>query len=364
MKLHASFLLPLLVSTVSAATEAPAYLFQGQKWPSNSGSPPALSPTEARLVLAQRLGISQYHDIGSVKDSAIKHINKFGGQLKSLFNDAPKDKAAELVMIVEGVSDDTAGPLLNAWSSIKPAFTISNPPSVSSTQRLAADLEEQLGKAKKCAFHDAINPFANKCWNGKSKIMHVDLSKKSKVQEKESITTSFERLTRFASQSEMNVLIILMPSSRRSSSSYGTYSKPSQKKISSRQHSEEPITEFAEKVTFHATASNSTNHTLNSRVPRFCYASLDACVASTNNCSSSGLCYKKSSDCFACSCSSGSGRGGAACQKQDISGPFWLITISSIVLVGLVSWGIGMLYSIGDEQLPGVIGAGVSSKGR
>ncbi|KAM3086107.1 hypothetical protein ACMFMG_000247 [Clarireedia jacksonii] len=360
MKLHASFLLPLLVSTVSAAPEAPAYLFQGQQWPSESGSPPALSPIEARLVLAQRLGISQYHHIGSTKDSTIKYITKFGGQIKSLFSDATTDQAAELVLIVEGVSEDTAGPLLSAWSSIQPAFTISNPPSVHSTQRLAADLEEQLGRTKKCAFHDAINPFADKCWNGKSKIMHVDLSKKSK--DWESITSSFERLTRFASRSEMNVLVILMPSSRSSSSSYGAYSKPSQKNISSRQHSEEPITEFSEKLDLHTAASNSPNNTLNIRLPRFCYASFDACVSSTNNCSSSGSCYKKSNDCFSCDCKNSTG--GAACQKVDVSGPFWLISISSIVLVGLVSWGIGMLYSIGEEQLPGVIGAGVSSKGR
>jgi hypothetical protein len=29
--------------------------------------------------------------------------------------------------------------------------------------------------------------------------------------------------------------------------------------------------------------------------------------------------------------------------------------------MGLVGWGIGMLFSIGEEKLPGVIGAGVSS---
>lgn len=56
--------------------------------------------------------------------------------------------------------------------------------------------------------------------------------------------------------------------------------------------------------------------------------------------------------------------GGPACQKKDISGPFWLIAGFTIVIIGLVSWAIGMMFSIGEEKLPGVIGAGVSSKVR
>ena len=56
--------------------------------------------------------------------------------------------------------------------------------------------------------------------------------------------------------------------------------------------------------------------------------------------------------------------GGSACHKKDVSGPFWLIAIFSIVMAGLVSWAIALMYSIGEEKLPGVIGAGVSSKAK
>ncbi|CCD44045.1 hypothetical protein ACHAO1_008914 [Botrytis cinerea] len=366
MKLSSSFLFPLLASTACAASDsALAYILDGHQKPNNLVSPPALSPNEARLVLAQRLGVSQFHDVGSVGSEAIKYINKFGGQLKSLFNDARKDRAAELVIIVEGVSEETAGSLLNSLSSIKPAFTISNPPTARTTQKLADDLELQVGKAKECTLDDAINPFADPCWNGKSKIMHLDLSKKS--EHKEFINTSYERLTKFASKAEMNVIVVLMPESRRGSGSYGSYTKPSQKKLSSRQQFEEPMAEFVDHQVQEAPTSNSSrnNNTVIKTTLPVCHASLDSCISSTNNCSSMGACYKKytsqSGDCFACMCGVDSGRGGSACQKQDISGPFWLIFISSSVLVGLVAWGIGMLYSIGDEKLPGVIGAGVSS---
>ncbi|TGO61761.1 hypothetical protein BOTNAR_0124g00130 [Botryotinia narcissicola] len=329
MKLSSSFLLPLLASTVCAASDsALAYILEGQQKPNNLISPPALSPNEARLVLAQRLGVSQFHDVGSVGSEAIKYINKFGGQLKSLFNDAPKDRAAELVIIVEGVSEETAGSLLNSLSSIKPAFTISNPPTARTTEKLSNDLE---------------------------------------LQHKEFINTSYERLTKFASKAEMNVIIVLMPESRRGGGSYGSYTRPSQKKLSSRQQFEEPMAEFVDHQVQEAPSSNSSrnNNTVIKTTLPVCHASLDSCIFSTNNCSSMGACYKKytsqSGECFACRCGRDLGRGGSACQKRDISGPFWLIFISSLVLVGLVSWGIGMLYSIGDEKLPGVIGAGVSS---
>ena len=52
--------------------------------------------------------------------------------------------------------------------------------------------------------------------------------------------------------------------------------------------------------------------------------------------------------------------GGPACQKKDISVQFWLFVGSGVVLAFLVSAGIGMLYTMGAEELPSVIGAGVS----
>lgn len=40
--------------------------------------------------------------------------------------------------------------------------------------------------------------------------------------------------------------------------------------------------------------------------------------------------------------------------------PFWLLAGFSVLMAGLVSWGIGMLLTMGNEELPSVIGAGVS----
>jgi hypothetical protein len=176
MKLSASLLLPALLGAVSAASDATVYLFQGDEWP-NTSKPPTLLPEQARLVFAQRLSISQYHGLGDASETTLSYINQFGGRRDSLFEDSTKDKAAELMIIVEGVSSKTAEPLLNEWSSINPAFTIANPPSLKANKKLFLDLHQQSGqKAHNCPLEDAINPFNEACWNGKSKVMHVDLS--------------------------------------------------------------------------------------------------------------------------------------------------------------------------------------------
>jgi hypothetical protein len=176
MRLSTGLLLPFFISAASAISDAKVYIFQGEDFP-NSSTPPTLSPEEARLVFAQRLGVSEYHGLGDASESTLSYINKFGGPQEALFQDLAQDKAAELVLIVEGISSKTAEPLLNEWLSIKPAFTISNPPSSSSNLRLARELQAQIGTTiPTCPFEDTINPFDKKCWNGKSKVMQIDLA--------------------------------------------------------------------------------------------------------------------------------------------------------------------------------------------
>ncbi|KAL8828985.1 MAG: hypothetical protein Q9170_006364 [Blastenia crenularia] len=110
-----------------------------------------------------------------------------------------------------------------------------------------------------------------------------------------------------------------------------------------------------------------------------CHSSLDKLIDATNNCSGHGLPYLKhngtsedQADCYACKCKKtvitrGDGKGvktiewaGSACSKKDVSMPFWLLAGVSIGIVATVSWGVGLLFSIGQEDLPSVIGAGVA----
>lgn len=109
-----------------------------------------------------------------------------------------------------------------------------------------------------------------------------------------------------------------------------------------------------------------------------CHSTNSSCAEATNNCSGHGYCYLKygSSDedstgnCYACQCQQtvvkkGDGTtekvqwGGSACQKRDISSPFFLIAGISVLAIMMISGAVGMLFSIGQEELPSVIGAGV-----
>ena len=110
-----------------------------------------------------------------------------------------------------------------------------------------------------------------------------------------------------------------------------------------------------------------------------CHSSHDLCVTTTNNCSGHGACFRKYTDkdlgagldCWSCGCTPtvrnlGEGQtkttywGGPACQKKDVSMPFFLLAGFTIAMVATLSWGIGLMYSIGQEDLPSVIGAGVT----
>lgn len=114
------------------------------------------------------------------------------------------------------------------------------------------------------------------------------------------------------------------------------------------------------------------------KLPALCYSSLESCADATNNCSGHGECFRKygtakgasGAECFACGCVASFEKnkttywGGAACQKEDVSSQFWILAGFSVLLMGLVGWAIGMMFSIGNEKLPGVIGAGVAPKTR
>ncbi|KAI9367418.1 hypothetical protein BJX61DRAFT_528552 [Aspergillus egyptiacus] len=111
-----------------------------------------------------------------------------------------------------------------------------------------------------------------------------------------------------------------------------------------------------------------------------CYASNASCLEATNSCSGHGVCFKKSGpegegtsgDCYACRCyetyvknEDGSERkvqwGGSACQKIDISSPFFLISGVAVAIIVTVISAISMIYSVGNTELPGVISAGVGT---
>jgi hypothetical protein len=118
---------------------------------------------------------------------------------------------------------------------------------------------------------------------------------------------------------------------------------------------------------------------LSSLVPS-CYKTNSTCSQETNNCSGRGYCYRKyiSDDetlpnCYSCKCIEEVKRdkdgaivsrvrwGGPACQKKDVSTTFWILVSITIIVFIAVSSAIAQLLSVGQEELPSVIGAGVGT---
>lgn len=112
-----------------------------------------------------------------------------------------------------------------------------------------------------------------------------------------------------------------------------------------------------------------------------CFTSQSACESATRNCTGHGQCNLKyhdadslgprgetGLDCWSCLCTkptSAAGKkttiwGGPACQKKDVSVEFWLIALFTVGMIGLVSFAIGTIWEMGSQELPSVIGAGVS----
>lgn len=102
-----------------------------------------------------------------------------------------------------------------------------------------------------------------------------------------------------------------------------------------------------------------------------CHFSKDICSKATNSCSSHGECVETSSGCWTCACapsvttnSANQNKtthwAGSACQKKDISVPFNLFFLFTLVIIIVLAWAIGLLYSIGDTELPSVLAAGVA----
>jgi len=99
-----------------------------------------------------------------------------------------------------------------------------------------------------------------------------------------------------------------------------------------------------------------------------CFLSADICVNSTNSCSGRGECLQASKagkTCFVCACSQTKTQNGKtqtwvgdACERKDISGPFVLLAGSTIVLILLIGGSLSLLAGIGDEKLPSTLTGG------
>ncbi|ETS74753.1 hypothetical protein PFICI_13237 [Pestalotiopsis fici W106-1] len=349
------FLVPALAGLAAAAeSEIEAYILRSQQ----AGSASSISSSAAQTILQQRVGYAKQLP-EDISEEDIHQIAQYG--IKSsqhLFSDAPADDLSSLVVVIKNADDAHVAGLKKAISSYGPSFTAPG------LDKLPSSYLPKV--SKQCSLEDTI-ALKSGCWRGKSAYLEYDAAKDSKALK--SLASSIGKLQ----GNTLETVVVTVPTS----------STPSE--LRRRQQSEAVLNkEFKIQTTSSESESAATKNDDQSFNPHpfvakvgaipACFTSKNSCETATANCSGHGICLNKfksdaDSSCYACHCQKtrekkGSDSiwywGGAACQKQDVSVPFWMFVGFTIFMVGAVAFSISLLFNVGEEKLPGVIGAGVS----
>ncbi|ANB12872.1 hypothetical protein AWJ20_1150 [Sugiyamaella lignohabitans] len=99
------------------------------------------------------------------------------------------------------------------------------------------------------------------------------------------------------------------------------------------------------------------------------FKTLEKCEQSTNSCSGHGSCVSTNYGTFVCACKPSydaskkktTNWGGSACQKKDVSIEFQLFFWTGLGILLALYWAISVLFSIGSEPLPGILGVAKKS---
>nr|OQO15454.1 hypothetical protein B0A51_16794 [Rachicladosporium sp. CCFEE 5018] len=378
--------LPLLaaVSCVAhAAATAPGYVyvFDPSREASQQVERQTLSPAVSRLVMAQRAGVEEFHIDRALNKEEIDAINTYGSSTP-LLGRAGQTGHAFLLAFYENVQD------IPATSS----FNISPAPKRRAGQDLFDDLQTQSDPRyphERTLFDHII-----RVSNGNMFFFASDTT---------SLETTFAQLRDEATW-HITALVLPWSTSARLGHDepiWGTYRMPKaesplQLRQAELRHEkrqvlpydpEEPLAEpsYHQSLSDNTTdplqifkSNNTQTRPLGGILPA-CFSSLSACQTTTRNCTGHGSCSLKYTDkdagsglgaCYSCACQASvvttDGKkktttwGGPACQKRDVSVEFWLIVLFTVGLIFVVGFAVGTVWEMGSEELPSVIGAGVS----
>ncbi|KAF2498197.1 hypothetical protein BU16DRAFT_524350 [Lophium mytilinum] len=367
----------------------------------------------ARLIIAQRLGLSRFHSLNSADEEVVQQLNRYGGRQQKLFGgDRESNHAHALIWLdnVEDPQDIISESDLADYSHL----TFSNPAHPSANEDLVYHFLEQAEflpkqhdpQLKSYDSETAIhNILADETPINHKTFLYVKLPKPKPIQKDgdfagaDTYRKEVSDLLAAAKDLGFSFTVVLSPRGIVTSKKhpYGTYTIPTHH-LERRGQVPEAILSSSAAVASHA--ANVINNTETTPtlplakdgpllgILKSCYASESACISATRNCTGHGACYlsrhgedrsgskTKFPDCYSCGCiptvvERGEGKGhkttnwgGPACQKKDVVVEFWLFAGATVMLMFLVGTGIGMLYSMGEEELPSVIGAGVSGPTR
>lgn len=370
MRLSTSLWLPALASLVQAATSQVGHLYISE--PNTSRRIPettTVTPETARLILASRLGLDRYHSLGSANEDTINAVNKFGAQQELFTSDAETPFA---ILLGQGVSQE------GWWHEGQPQHGSYTDGTVASSIKALSDIE--VSPVPSAAENEQLLRdllLQNDRTNARGIIFET-------VSTMEDFTAVFEKLKK----QDYSIIALAMPNSV-SSVGWGSYEMPTstgtihkrERNIQEAPLSDSSLAAAASLETDSLAAISASNTTVLAGILPQCFSSQSACRNMTRNCTGHGSCSLKYTDrdasspggapCWSCSCTADvrtnpdgtkktTNWGGPACQKKDVVMPFWLLAGFTVILVFLISWGVGLLLSMGNEELPSVIGSGVS----
>ncbi|KAJ9669100.1 hypothetical protein H2201_000926 [Coniosporium apollinis] len=408
MKLSISLAASALLSTAVARTSGPAglvYTYDPADSHSHAASDPqSVTPETARLIFAQRAGLSHSYSLQDAGEREIQQINELGSPRQQLFGGEPEDEGRRIFVLVDGVQDMNDF-FKNPPKGVK-SFKIPDAPSAECNKRLYDEFESQAGSlpwAQDWRREDIIIPIdrmmivsLNKepvslshiATPGRITLMHFDSLRQmfkqygandAHYQDVLEHTRSYlTDVLAISQRVEIPITIALMPYGAKNNKCYGAPLTKSKRATPETPLSVKPATTLTSSIAHPDTSPIDTSSLLRGILPA-CFPSQSACEATTRNCTGHGSCRLAHKDrdsnnkaCYACSCTptirkDKDGKnvkttrwGGPACQKKDVVMPFWLLAGFTVLFLFVVSWGIGLLYSMGEQELPSVIGAGVS----
>lgn len=67
---------------------------------------PSIFPNTARLLFAQRLGLSQYHSLEGADETTLNVLNTYGGKQQHIFSREERKRSIDrILLIVDGVAN-------------------------------------------------------------------------------------------------------------------------------------------------------------------------------------------------------------------------------------------------------------------
>ncbi|KAJ5600152.1 hypothetical protein N7450_001219 [Penicillium hetheringtonii] len=353
-----------------------------------------VSEDMARLILELRMRSPSHSKLGSMEPNVVGHLNQYADSQYALFGGTDSQElAGRNIIFLEGLDSKVASTLRKAqYDSIFVPQT--------SSELVSEALEPlNMKRGKHCTYNkdggENTRPLReclanNPVLSNDNGILSQDLldlvdSMDTSVSQDSKLTTSrfvfekqfsqnpkvtksldliFADLVKKAQSTNTEITVMTFPTIE----NIETSSRVQRRTVQVRSDASEDL-------------SRSESGFLHSNLAPVCHSSNSSCAEATNNCSGHGSCYLKynsgkkddsASDCYACRCKSTTVKnsdgttkkiqwGGVACQKEDISSPFFLIAGVTVFAIILVGSAIGMLFSMGSEELPSVIGAGVGT---